>query len=332
MDRIKVSVVLAVRNEERIIENCLNSLMSQRVDSNVEIELLVIDGNSDDRTADIVRRVSESKPEVKYLFNEKRITPVAFNIGLKNASGNFIAIFGAHSEYDDDYIQVCLNEIEAQRVDGCSGMVIPKSVDDDAESELCISIMSSPIGVSGGSFRTRGAGLAESIPYGVFKKEVFTKVGLYDERLIRNQDNDMNARINKAGFKLYISDKTKSYYHPKSKLKPLLNYAELTGKWNAKSIRLGSYTLRLMHFIPFLFVMYLLLAALIGVALLSLIGSKALLALLFIPLVFYVLLLIYFALRTRFKYRMNKLRFIGAVFLFHWRYGWGTLKGFVTKI
>ena len=331
MDRIKVSVVLAVRNEERIIENCLNSLLSQRVDSNVEIELLVIDGNSDDRTADIVRRVSESKPEVKYLFNEKRITPVAFNIGLKNASGNFIAIFGAHNEYDDDYIQVCLNEIEAQKVDGCSGMVIPKSVNDDAESELCISIMSSPIGVSGGSFRTRGAGLAKSIPYGVFKTEVFTRVGLYDERLIRNQDNDMNARINKAGFKLYISDKTKSYYHPKSKLKPLLNYAELTGKWNAKSIRLGSYTLRPMHFVPFFFVIYSLCALLLGVVLLSLSWSKTF-ALLSIPLILYVSLLSYYALGTEFKYKVNKLRFIGAVFLFHWRYGWGTLKGLVIKI
>lgn len=331
MDKIKVSVVLAVRNEERIIENCLNSLLSQRVHPNVEIELLVIDGNSDDRTAEIVQRVSESKPEVKYLFNERRITPVAFNIGLKNASGNFIAIFGAHNEYDDDYIQVCLNEIEAQKVDGCSGMVIPKSVDDDAESELCISIMSSPIGVSGGSFRTRGAGLAESIPYGVFKKEVFTKVGLYDERLIRNQDNDMNARINKAGFRLYITDKTKSYYHPKSKLKPLLNYAELTGKWNAKSFRLGSYTLRLMHFIPFFFVMYLLWALLLGVVFLSLSWSKAF-ALLSIPLILYVSLLSYYSLSTEFKYKVNKLRFIGAVFLFHWRYGWGTLKGFVTKI
>ena len=331
LDKIRVSVVLAVRNEERIIENCLNSLLSQSVDANVEIELLVIDGNSNDRTAEIVQRVSESKPEVKYLFNEKRITPVAFNIGLKNASGDYIAIFGAHNEYDDVYIQVCLNEIEAQKVDGCSGMVIPKSIDDDAQSELCTCIMSSPIGVSGGSFRTRGAGLAESIPYGVFKKEVFTKVGLYDERLIRNQDNDMNARINKAGFRLYITDKTKSYYHPKSKLKPLLNYAELTGKWNAKSFRLGSYTLRLIHFIPFFFVMYLLLALLLGVVLLSSDWSNSF-ALLFIPLVSYVSLLTYYAYVTKFKYKANKLRFIGAVFLFHWRYGWGTLKGFVIKI
>lgn len=326
-----VSVVLAVRNEERIIEHCLRSLLAQELDEGVKLELLVIDGNSEDGTSGIVKSIAKEHPEVRLLENKKRVTPVAFNIGIQNAKGDFIAIFGAHNEYDKRYIQVCLNEIQALKVDGCSGMVIPKSIGDDAESELCIKIMSSPIGVSGGSFRTRGAGLAESIPYGVFKKEVFDQVGLYDERLIRNQDNDMNARINRGGFKLYITDKTQAYYHPKNRLRPLLNYAGLTGYWNAKSIKLGSYTLRPMHFVPFFFVLYLLSAGVVTglIAVTSLAPQIFLWAL--APLLLYTALLTYFSLRTSFNYSSNRYKFLRAVFLFHWNYGWGTLKGFLTK-
>ncbi len=327
-DKTIISIVLAVRNEERIIEGCLHSLLAQKLNESYSLELLVIDGLSTDNTASIVRNISEKHPnQVILIPNEKKITPVAFNLGIGAATGDYIGIFGAHSEYANNYIQTCVDQISEMGADGCSGLVISKMTDDSSEAELCNQLLSSPIGVSGNSFRTRGSGFAETIPYGIFKREVFEAVGPYNEALIRNQDNDMNYRINKKGFRLFITDKTHADYFPKQRLKPLMNYAFNTGFWNARTLVLGSFSMRLMHFIPFFFVLYILLILLfiigssfMGYGLISLISL--------FPLLLYFGLVHHYNKKNEFRYKENFNRFFSAIFKFHWNYGLGTLLGF----
>ncbi|HAD97313.1 MAG TPA: hypothetical protein DCG19_07890 [Cryomorphaceae bacterium] len=326
----KVSIVLAVYNEEAIVRDAVNSLLKQEA-WDFEVEILVVDGNSTDRTSKILKEMAEQNAgRIKYVFNEKRIAPAAFNLGIKEASGNYIAIFGSHAKYADNYLSVCLEEIHKTGAVGCSGTVIPRMEEDNQESELCLSILTSRIGVSGGSFRTRSSGFAESIPYGVFKKEVFDKVGWYDERLVRNQDNDMNARINKAGYKLYITDRTHAYYYPKSNLKALKKYAFNTGLWNAKSLKFGSYTLRLLHFVPFFFLLFNIL--LIATLVLSVIYDTYYLVLpLLLVYLLYWVLIVFETSKLRFEFKENRLAFPVAVYSFQLNYGFGTLKGFLSN-
>ncbi len=326
----KVSIVLAVYNEQAIIWEAIQSLLQQK-SNGFEVEILVVDGNSDDGTKDLLKEIeAQSAGRVKYLFNQARITPVAFNLGIKAASGNYIAIFGAHAEYANDYLEVCLDEMQRTGAAGCSGVVIPKMKEMNRESELCLRILSSPIGVSGRSFRTRESGFAESIPYGVFRKDVFEKVGFYNERLIRNQDNDMNYRINKAGYQLYITGKTHAYYYPKSDLRELKRYAFKSGFWNAKSLKLGSYTLRFLHFVPFFFLLFNIL--LLGMLILTLVADDFYLL---IPLlaiyIFYWALVFIESRKQKFEFGINRWAFPWAVYVFHLNYGLGTLKGFFSK-
>lgn len=323
----KVSVILAVYNEEDIIEDTIKSLLRQKADE-FEVEILVVDGRSDDKTPQIVDKLIEGNDAVKYILNEARITPVAFNLGIKSASGNYIAILGAHSEYADDYLQVCYDEVKRTGAVGCSGKVVPKVSDLNPESELCLAILSSPIGVSKGSFRTREAGFVESIPYGVFKKEAFDRVGLYNEKLIRNQDNDMNSRILEAGFRLYLTDKTYCHYFPKKDLKALNKYAFKTGLWNAKTLRIGSYTMRPMHYVPFLFLVYNILA-IVFVAIGFILKVNWLVWLAAGPLILYFIIAFYYSWRSNFRFKENFFRFPFAVYRFHLNYGTGTLKGFL---
>lgn len=326
-----VSIVLAVRNEEKIISNCLKSLLKQRLNEGVELELLVIDGMSDDKTAEIVKLLEGEFPnKVRYILNTQKITPVAFNLGIQNAKGNYIGIFGSHNAYADDYIQTCLSEMKRVGADGCSGTVNSIFMQDNWETELCKSLLSSPIGVTSGSFRNKGEGFADTIPYGIFKKSVFDKVGLYNEGLIRNQDNDMNHRIIKAGFKLYITSKTSTDYFPKQQLKPLLQYAFHSGFWHAKTLLLGSFSLKPMHFIPFFFVLYQLVSvAILCFAIFSKTWSLAIVSL--FPILLYFFLVIYFNQKNTFKFKENYTRFLLAVYRFHTSYGWGTLMGFFKK-
>jgi glycosyltransferase involved in cell wall biosynthesis len=326
----KVSIILAVFNEEKIIKQSVLSLLNQKKEFS-EHEILVVDGKSEDQTPEIVRELTQSHPQVIFVHNEKRTTPAAFNLGIEIASGDFIAIFGAHALYADDYIEVCLQEIKDKNVDACSGMVEMVKYIDNKESDLCLSILNSKIGVSGSSFRTRKPGIVESIPYGVFKKEVFDTVGNYNEALLRNQDNDMNYRIGEAGYKLYLTNKTSSKYYPKQTVKSLLNYSHNNGKWNAYTVKMGNGSLRWIHFVPFFFTLYILiLVAFWGFQ--FFLNSGALFQVLSIlPLSFYSLLLVSAAIRIKVKYNINRLLFPITVFRFHMRYGLGTLIGIFTR-
>lgn len=330
MKQDKISVVLAVYNEEAIIKDAVNSLLSQETEE-FDVEILVVDGMSDDGTSKILRDIEICNSyKVKHILNRAGITPVAFNLGIKAAKGNYIAIFGAHSEYASDYLKICLNEMKRTGSAGCSGKVLTKMISKNSEGDLCLNILTSPIGVSGRSFRTRGVGFARSIPYGVFKREVFDKVGLYDERLVRNQDNDMNMRIRKAGYKLYITDKTYSYYYPKSKLKDLYKYAVKTGLWNAVSLRIGSFTLSLIHYIPFLFLVFNISLLLLGVYS-AFQGTNWILILFLIIFSIYWLLTVAYTFKIKTQFMKNRIYFPFAVYWFHLCYGFGTLKGFFTK-
>ncbi len=330
VSRDKVSIVLAVYNEEAIVHDAVLSLLRQEA-PDFDVEILAVDGNSTDKTPEILREMAvKYHGRLKYVFNEKQIAPAAFNLGIKEATGNYIAIFGSHAKYADDYLRVCIEEMRANGVAGCSGQVIPQMQQMNPESELCLKILTSSIGVSGGSFRTRPAGFAESIPYGVFKKEVFDKVGPYDERLVRNQDNDMNARINAAGYKLYITDRTRAYYYPKNNLKALRKYAFNSGLWNAFSLKLGSFTLRLLHFVPFFFLLFN--VSLLVVLLISVVtGFYWLLIPMLLVYLIYWLMLLRETSHFEFQFKVNRRAFPWEVYRFHLSYGLGTLKGFFAN-
>jgi succinoglycan biosynthesis protein ExoA len=257
-----ISAVVAVRNEERHIEAVLTSLLKQET-SDWELEIIIVDGDSSDRTQEIVRRIASEDSRVKLAINKQRKTPYAFNLGIQEARGIYISIHGAHTTYAQDYIATCLEELRIHDAAGCSGRVVTRPGGDGFQARLVAWTLAHPFGTSTGSMRTRRAGFADTIPYPLFLKSTLLEVGGYDTQLHRNQDNDLSQRLRARGYKLYITDKTSCEYFVSPDLVSLASYALKNGFWNVVSFKSNRASMSTRHFVPGVFVVALLLSLLL---------------------------------------------------------------------
>jgi GT2 family glycosyltransferase len=248
-----VSVIMPVFNEEAFIEAALMSLQAQ-ITPGFELEILVIDGLSDDRTPETVAKLAAADPRIKLIGNPARHTPAALNIGLRAAAGPYVCIMGAHASYDPDYISVCLQELFAHHAVGCSGKVATAPADISAQARLVAWTLGHPFASSSRSVRTRSEGYADTVPFPVMRKQALLAAGGYDERMIRNQDNDMNQRLRAMGFLLYLTAKTGCRYYPKPRVESFLRHAFRGGQWNALTLRANRASLCVRHFVPMVFV------------------------------------------------------------------------------
>lgn len=248
-----VSIVIPCRNEEKYIANCLDSIVSSDY-PNGQLEVLVADGMSDDGTRNIVEIYTQKYPFIRLLNNPKRITPSALNIGIKNARGEIIVRLDAHSTYPANYISTCVKYLESMPVDVVGGPVLTKPGANTLIARSIALATSHPFGVGNSRFRTSiQAGYVDTVPFGAYRREVFDKIGLFDEQLIRNQDNELSSRIIKNGGKIYFTPDMTAYYYNQATLGGLLKQASKTGMWNVLTIKINPAAFRWRHFIPFIF-------------------------------------------------------------------------------
>jgi len=332
-ERLLVSVIMPTYNEARMIEGALRSLLNQEA-PNFDLEILVVDGNSSDGTRRIVAQIAEADPRVRLLFNEKRRTPFAFNIGLREARGTYVCILGAHTVYNQDYISVCLNELLAHGAAGCTGRVITRPANDTLQAQLAAWVLSHPFGSSSKSFRTQSEGFADIINFPVMLKKPMLEVGGYDEELARNQDNDMNQKLRARGHKLYCTWKTHCIYHPKDRLLDLFQYAYRNGFWNVLSFKKNLFSLGIHHLVPFFFLIGFVFS--LGLAISGLFTPQPYRSLLAVP--YIVVLGLHLgagwlsALQVSIREKSPRALLLPLVFLaFHLAYGFGTFSAFVTN-
>jgi glycosyltransferase involved in cell wall biosynthesis len=252
----KVSIVIPCRNEENFISRCLDSIITQDYPSD-KIEILAVDGMAKDRTRSILAKYAGKHPNLKIMDNPDRITPVAFNLGIKNATGDVIAIVSAHSVCSRDYISKCVEYLKktgAENVGGpmraCGEGYVGKAIEFAHHSIF---------GLGGGRFHDENAeGFVDTVYLGAFRREVFKKSGLFNEKLVRNQDIEMNARIRKNGGKIYITPEIRSKYFCRHTLAGLFRQNFGNGYWNILTLMKHPGTLSLRHFVPLIFVLSLL--------------------------------------------------------------------------
>lgn len=316
---IEVSVVMPVYNEEKYIRKCIESLFSQ--DYPLEkMEWIFVDGGSTDQTVDILENYRQQHLElIKVLNNEKKIVPCAMNIGISASRGKYIVRLDAHADYANDYISKCVCYLDNTDADNVGGVAETKS--NGFIGNSIAKMLSSKFGVGNSQFRTNGkSGYVDTVPFGAFRREVFSKYGGYDERLVRNQDNEMNYRIRKNGGKIFLADDIKLSYYCRDSVKGIADMARKNGQWNVITMKLCSGAMGLRHFIPLLFV--------VSIVFLGLLG--------FLNSLFWYGLLceigLYLSLDIIFS--IKKARNIGQFFvllflfpLFHISYGIGSLKG-----
>ncbi len=248
----RVSVVIPCRNEKDHIEACLRSILAQE-SLNGGIEIIVVDGMSNDGTRDILTRLKEEDSRFKVVDNVKQITPCARNIGIRAALGQYIAILDAHTVFAPTYIPTCVDILEEHPEVCCAGGPIT-SVAKGAFGRATAVAMSSPLGVGNAKHRFPNyEGYAEEACFPVFRREIFDEVGLFDEELIRNQDDEHNFRIALKGGKIFLSPRAQCTYYVRESPRQLFWQYFQYGFYRVLVLKKHRLPIALRHFIPVIF-------------------------------------------------------------------------------
>ena len=250
-----VSIIIPCRDEENYIGSCLDSIIAQDFPKE-KLEILVIDGMSKDGTRKIVKKYSEKYHFIKLLENPKKFTPFALNIGVKNARGKIIMRMDTHATYEKDYISKCLKYLKEYDVDNVGGIIKTLPTKNTFVAKAIANCLSHHFGVASG-FRlgSREPKLVDTVFGGCYKREVFDKIGLFNENLIRSQDLEFNLRLKKAGGKILLVPEITAYYYPQSNLKDFLIHNFEDGIWATYPLKFVKIPFSLRHYIPLLFVL-----------------------------------------------------------------------------
>jgi len=322
---IKVSVVMPIYNESKYIAECIDSLLLQDYPLD-DMEWIFVDGCSTDNTKEIISGYIEKYPGlIRLLDNPNKTVPYAMNIGIKASRGKYIVRLDAHADYVSDYISKCVYYLDTTDADNVGGVIETK-----ARSKMggrIALMLSSKFGVGNSNFRTNGeSGYVDTVPFGAFRREVFDRVGFYDERLTRNQDNEMNWRIRKNGGKIYMSRDIKLTYYCRDTIGSIARMAVQNGRWNVITMRLCPGSMGLRHFVPLVFLLSLIVMPILSALLYPF-------ALLFAAEAFlYTLLDVLFSAKLSFSAENDNPIVAFAVLLvlfpvFHVCYGFGSLLG-----
>lgn len=320
-NELTVSIVMPVYNESKYIDKCIQSLLQQDYQKD-DMEWLFVDGDSTDNTVDRIKDYKRDYPNlIKLLRNDHKIVPYAMNIGISVSKGKYIIRLDAHADYPSDYISKCVFHLNTSDAENVGGLAEARA---NGFIGRCISkVLSSKFGVGNSKFRTNGeTGYVDTVPFGAFRREVFLKYGGYDERLVRNQDNEMNYRIRKNGGRILLCSDIRFSYYCRDTIKGLSDMARKNGMWNIITMKLCPGAMGVRHFIPLLFVL-----SLPGLSLFGFVSSVFWM-LLAAELAAYLLLDIFFSA----KQSTNIQEFMTLICLFptfHVSYGLGSMKGII---
>jgi len=211
-DHPTVSIIIPCYNERDHIELCVRSILAQEPPAG-GFEVIVADGMSDDGTRDILGKLAKEDKRLRVVDNPNCFTPFAMNVGIREARGGFITIMGAHTEYANDYIRTCLDLLVEHPEVWCSGGPIISRGKTRFGRAVAVA-MSHPIGVGNAKHRfSNYEGYAEGACFPMFRREVFDRIGYYDESLVRNQDDEFNLRMSLNGGKVFISPRVRCIYY-----------------------------------------------------------------------------------------------------------------------
>ncbi|SFS75494.1 glycosyltransferase family 2 protein [Marininema halotolerans] len=247
------SFLLVVRNEEAYIENLLDSILHQDFPAK-QYEIIVVDGESTDRTPEIIEEKVQRHPgRIRVLSNPRKTLPTGWNIGIQHSSGRYVIRVDGHSQIPDNFLSRTYETAQKVPEASCVGGVV-KTVGTGFWGEVNAHVYSHPFGVGNSKFRTAKKdweGYVDTVPYAAYKREVFEEVGYFDEQLKRNEDLEMHARVRKNGGSFFLSTRVKSTYFVRNTLSTFLQKSFGDGKWTMMASKRGGGVLRWRHLIPF---------------------------------------------------------------------------------
>lgn len=229
-----VSVIMPVRNERAYIQRSLGAVLAQDYPAH-SLEVLVVDGMSEDGTRDVVRAMEDNPRGIRVLLldNPARIVPTALNIGLRHARGAVIVRVDGHCEIAPDYVRQCVCAIQDTGADNVGGVWV--TVGETPIARAIAVAQSSSFGIGNVAYRVQRTtpGYVDTVPFGAYRREVFRRLGGFDERLVRHQDYEFNVRLRQAGGKIYYTPAIQARYYSRSSFRKLAKQYLEYGFWKA---------------------------------------------------------------------------------------------------
>lgn len=324
-----LSVICPIFNEEKYIAKCIESILAQDYPKK-DLEVIFADGMSTDRTREIVIEYASMYPFIRLIDNPKRIVPPALNAAIDASQGDIIMRLDAHASYEPNYFSAISAALDKYGADN-AGSICKTDVLNRTPKALAIrEVLSHPLGVGNSAFRTGINGIREvdTVPFGCWRRSVFSRFGKYDERLVRNQDIELNKRIKAGGGKIVIIPDTYCTYYARENFSKLAKNNYENGKWNILTVyythQLRSLSLR--HFIPLIFILSLLLPAIVGFFWHPLwwIGIASF--------VVYTLTVSSISAKIADTGHLNFIYLVASFFVLHLSYGWGSLMGIMKLL
>ncbi len=249
-----VSIILACRNEAKAIHELLACVEGQ-VWGPLRWELLIADGDSEDGTAEILHRYAAQRENVTILQNVRRIVSPGLNLAIRRARGELILRMDAHTVYAPDYVETCLRVMKETGGDNVGGPARTKPR--NAVERLFSAAYHSPFSCGGARFHNaQYEGWVDTVPYGCWRRELFERIGYFDESLVRNQDDEFNLRLRRSGGRIWQSPAIASWYTPRSSVSQLWKQYFQYGFWKVAVIRKHQIPASLRHLVPPAFVIF----------------------------------------------------------------------------
>jgi len=325
-----ITILIPCRNEEKHIRNCIESVLNFDIPAEVETEILLIDGQSTDDTRNIIYEYAQYHPNIRLIDNPGLIQASALNIGIKEAKGRFILRLDAHSNYPTDYLSKIYETYKRTKAENVGGVFLTQPGNNTYSAQVVQALTTHKFGVGNAGFRTgAGEGPADTVPYGFYRKDIFTKIGLFDERLVRAQDYEFNRRIIKSGGKIWRNPEIKVFYYNQSSISAFLKkQIFLEAPYNVYMWYLAPYTFAPRHAITGVFVF-----GLISGVFLSFYSDLIKYTFISIMLVYFILAILS-SLHQALRYK--KIQHIVALpigfFLFHFMHGVGLWIGVLRLV
>ncbi len=264
MEKPFVSILIPVRNEIQYIERCLEAVYQQDYPTD-RMEVLISDGMSEDGTREFLADYANSHENLFVYDNAQRIVPTGLNRLIRQAKGEILIRVDGHCVIRPDYVSNCVKHLQSNAVDGVGGPM--HTIGEDKISQVIALGMSSKFGVGGSAFRTETGQtkFSDSVPFPAYTRSIIEQVGLYDEELVRNQDDEYNYRIRKHGGKILLASDVRSVYYSRGSLKGLWKQYYQYGYWKVRVLQKHPRQMSLRQFIPPVFVLALLVCLLISI-------------------------------------------------------------------
>ncbi|MDH4262405.1 MAG: glycosyltransferase family 2 protein [Spirochaetia bacterium] len=329
-NKVIVSVIIPCLNEEKYITKCLDSVIHSDYPFS-QMEIFVIDGMSSDKTRELIQTYTDQYKNIKLVLNPQKTAPAAMNLGIKSSQGEYIIRLDAHAVYPVDYISKLIywhKKLNAQNVGGIWNI---EALNKNKKSLSICTILTDKFGVGNALFRigTQDVTEVDTVPFGCYRRSTFEEYGYYNEKLVRNQDIELNKRIKQGGGTIFLIPEIISTYYARETFAALAKNNYANGFWNILTVYYTKNfkSLSLRHFIPLIFILSLIIPA--GLSFISL----YLLLISCCSLLVYLIVILVRSVSLYYKNRKTGILMLLTSFVvLHFSYGFGSLSGIAAFV